>query len=93
MDFNNIKLNDLVKICKDKGIKYSGKKKSELIEILDKINNIDNNNDYSVFKMSDQQINLNEQQIKIVKANIKENMRVIACAGSGKTTTIICRLK
>jgi hypothetical protein len=93
MNLNNIKLNELVKICKDKGIKYSGKKKSELIEILDKINNIDNNNDYSVFKMSDQQINLNEQQIKIVKANIKENMRVIACAGSGKTTTIICRLK
>jgi DNA helicase-2/ATP-dependent DNA helicase PcrA len=31
--------------------------------------------------------------MKIVRANKDENMRIIACAGSGKTTTIISRVR
>ncbi|KRX10425.1 P-loop containing nucleoside triphosphate hydrolase [Pseudocohnilembus persalinus] len=36
---------------------------------------------------------LNDQQLSIVNSNIDENQKILACAGSGKTTTIICRIK
>ena len=90
-EFGIMKLDQLQQICKEKNIKYNGKKKLELVNILINIKN--QSNDYCNFKIDDNEIKLNEQQVKIVKSNIEENMRIIACAGSGKTTTIICRLK
>ena len=33
------------------------------------------------------------EQIKIIKASLNHNLRVLAGAGSGKTTTIGCRIK
>ena len=85
-----LKLEELKDICKEKNIKYHNKKKSELINIL---LNMNTSKDYNNFLINENKINLNSQQQKIVTANLNENMRIIACAGSGKTTTIICRLK
>lgn len=47
----------------------------------------------NIFSFSNKKIILNEQQMKIVKEDIDKNMLIIACAGSGKTTTILCRIK
>lgn len=38
-------------------------------------------------------IKLDEYQRAVVNADSKKNIRIIACAGSGKTTTILCRIK
>ena len=38
-------------------------------------------------------ITLTDEQLDIVTANSESHYKVIACAGSGKTTTIICRIK
>jgi len=50
---------------------------------------------YSIFKFENSQstITLNQEQYDIVKSDINQHVRIIACAGSGKTTTIICRIK
>jgi DNA polymerase III epsilon subunit-like protein len=38
-------------------------------------------------------INLDKEQIRIVMSEPNQNQRIIAGAGSGKTTTILCRIK
>ncbi|KAL4504214.1 hypothetical protein ABPG72_021052 [Tetrahymena utriculariae] len=40
-----------------------------------------------------QDITLSEEQKKIIYSNIEEDQRILACAGSGKTTTLIYRIK
>nr|CAG4716687.1 unnamed protein product [Naegleria fowleri] len=46
-----------------------------------------------VFKMNDKQIlSLNDEQKKVVFESVDKNVLVLACAGSGKTTTILCRI-
>ncbi|KAL4459406.1 hypothetical protein ABPG74_018019 [Tetrahymena malaccensis] len=40
-----------------------------------------------------QNIKLSEQQKEIINSNIDEDQRILACAGSGKTTTLIYRIK
>jgi len=49
--------------------------------------------DYKKFTIDGKEIMLNDEQHNIVTSNLDENMRIIACAGSGKTTTIVCRIK
>jgi len=48
---------------------------------------------YREFTFSNRTIKLNDEQYRVVVAKPNQNIRVIACAGSGKTTTIICRIK
>ena len=55
--------------------------------------NINDNTQYQTMIFDKKEIKLNQQQFEIVTSNIENNIRIIACAGSGKTTTIICRLK
>ena len=45
------------------------------------------------FKFGDKLINLDEFQKKVILTDISKNLRIIACAGSGKTTTILCKIK
>ncbi len=45
------------------------------------------------FVFGEKIINLNKEQKEIIDADINNNMRIIACAGSGKTTTLVCRIK
>lgn len=45
------------------------------------------------FKFGDKIVKLNEQQLNVVYEDIYKNILIIACAGSGKTTTILCRIK
>lgn len=71
-------------------------KKAELIKNLEAIENYSNtieNHDYKTFKFSNKTIILDDDQYKIVTAGKYQNMRIVSCAGSGKTTTIICRIK
>jgi superfamily I DNA/RNA helicase len=51
------------------------------------------NYDYHKFKFDDKFVHLNDEQYAIVTADKLRNQRIIACAGSGKTTTILCRIK
>lgn len=45
------------------------------------------------FKFGDKIVKLDKYQQKVIDADITKNLRIIACAGSGKTTTILCRIK
>jgi superfamily I DNA and RNA helicase len=56
------------------------------------ISNIEKSKDIE-FTINDKKINLDIYQKKIVYADIDKNLRIIACAGSGKTTTILCKIK
>ena len=49
--------------------------------------------DYHQFTFNGKAINISEDQYQIVTCPKNTNIRVLACAGSGKTTTIICRIK
>jgi hypothetical protein len=74
----------------------SGLKKAELYELLRKVKQYkikSEEDNYVEFNFGEQKIKLNDQQQDIVKAPLDQNCRIIACAGSGKTTTIVCRIK
>lgn len=45
------------------------------------------------FDFGSNKIKLDKFQYDVVSSELKQNIRIIACAGSGKTTTILCRLK
>ena len=47
----------------------------------------------SGFKFGNKEIFLNEEQQKVVEEDIESNIKIVASAGSGKTTTILCRIK
>lgn len=49
--------------------------------------------DYWKYKFGNDEIKINQEQYDIVTCNKKYNIRIIAAAGSGKTTTILCRIK
>jgi len=45
------------------------------------------------FHFGSREVKLNEDQYQVVIADFDKNICVIACAGSGKTTTVLCRIK
>ncbi|ARF08794.1 UvrD/REP helicase [Catovirus CTV1] len=83
------------KIAATKLAKVTGLKKAELINLEKKIDlYMSNKNDnYKDYIINDRKVGLNDEQFKIVTDDINKNIRILACAGSGKTTTIICRIK
>lgn len=85
---NRLKSENLVKIDP----KY---KKSDLVNISNSINQYKEtlkNCDYKTFNFGEL-ITVNDEQHQIITYDLVSNMRIIACAGSGKTTTIVCRIK
>lgn len=76
-------------------VKTSNRRKGDLIKDRDAIklylNEIKDN--YHEFKFKNKLISLNNEQYSIVTADMNRHMRIVACAGSGKTTTILCRVK
>ncbi len=70
--------------------------KPELIKLISGLKKyIQNKNtkENQIYIFGDNNINLDKEQIEIVHTNPDTNMRVIAGAGSGKTTTVLCRVK
>jgi DNA polymerase III epsilon subunit-like protein len=70
--------------------------KDELIKIAIGLNNYKKNqntnkNDKFIFR--DKEVKLNDEQKEIVFDDSNFHIRIIAGAGSGKTTTILCRIK
>ena len=66
-------------------------KKQELIDLANSLNKyVESKNKY-IF--NGKEIKLDNYQKKIVKVNPNNNIRIISGAGSGKTTTILCRIK
>ena len=57
--------------------------------------NIDNTNNTNInnFNFGDKKVKLDKHQEKLLHVPIDKHIRVIACAGSGKTTTILCKIK
>ena len=45
-----------------------------------------------ILEFSHGSVTLNEEQFKVVTSPISENQRILASAGSGKTTTITARI-
>jgi hypothetical protein len=73
----------------------SKKNKSELKELLDNVKKYKDSIDpeYKIFNFGDKKITLDEEQHQIVTYKGGNNIRVIACAGTGKSTSILCRCK
>lgn len=92
-----ITISDLKKQIDGTGlVSTNGLKKKELFSLLQLIKRYKINTescDYKTFTFSTTNISLNTEQEEIVKAPLDTNCRIIACAGSGKTTTIVCRIK
>lgn len=70
-------------------------KKDELVKILHAVKKYSSNKqtDFNNFSFGNKLVKLNNEQKLIVQAPLNQHNRIIACAGSGKTTTIICRIK
>ncbi|KAG2378728.1 hypothetical protein C9374_007876 [Naegleria lovaniensis] len=51
-----------------------------------------NEKSHLVFSDGKRQINLNDEQQRVVFESIDKNILVLACAGSGKTATVLCRI-
>src|SRR3990167_2421817 len=70
--------------------------KTELINITEGLKYYLNNKsttDNKKWNFKSGSINLDEEQHQIVISPLNQNKRIIAGAGSGKTTTILCRVK
>lgn len=70
--------------------------KNDLIKMvieLDRYKNRQNNCGNSTYIFGDNKVELNEEQKEIVYDESNYHIRIIAGAGSGKTTTILCRIK
>ena len=74
-------------------INISKLKKEELIETLTNIEKYKTKNDDKKFYFGDNMIELDENQYNFVVSKTDENKKIIAGAGSGKTTSILCRIK
>lgn len=77
---------------------YSGLNKKELQLLKYKIDDYQNlllqeDNDRYRYGDIKKTIKLTDEQYDIVIAPVNSHYKVIACAGSGKTTTILCRIK
>lgn len=90
-----IKQNEVHDIVPKKKITVTSSK----IEIIDskkdskKDSNKKSKTEGKGFKFGDKEIFLNEEQQKVVEEDINSNIKIVASAGSGKTTTILCRIK
>jgi superfamily I DNA/RNA helicase len=66
-------------------------KKDEIIKVGNIMKNYKKNE--KIFIFDDQEINLDDDQYTVVTSKPNQNIRILAGAGSGKTTTILCRVK
>ena len=89
--YDLIKTNELKPISPfiDGGISKLKKAEKELLKTA--LNTYNKNDREYIF--GDDIITLDDEQFEIVTANPNQNMRILAGAGSGKTTTILCRVK
>jgi DNA polymerase III epsilon subunit-like protein len=91
---------DIYKECKKFNDCIAGglstKSKDELYDFATKLDSYKiklSIDDYKTFNFGDNKIKLDEEQHQIVISNPNNHIRIIAGAGSGKTTTILCRIK
>lgn len=68
-------------------------RKKELFDLINKIKQNKNTFLTNSLTTEEDKIQLNQQQQQIINEDLDKNIRIIACAGSGKTTTIIYRFK
>ena len=76
-------------------IKVNVLKKNELVNLILTLREYmrNKNNEYKEFKFGKSIVKVDDHQHKIIVNDPYNNARIIACAGSGKTTTILCRIK
>ena len=70
--------------------------KGKLVDFINNLETYKNNittEDYKTFRFDQNVITLDEEQHQIVIGNTNTHVRIVAAAGSGKTTTILCRVK
>ena len=63
--------------------------RSDIVNLIDKMNSYK----AGIYIVGDKQITPDQEQYLIIEAPVNNNIRVIAGAGTGKTTTITCRIK
>src|SRR6266446_10888677 len=96
-NLNNKSVNELKQMLKkyDLVSNISTLKKEDLIKTLRAVKKYKDTKqtDYSQFMFGDKLVKLDKDQYQVVTADMKSNIRVVAASGSGKTSTIICRIK
>ena len=97
MNYANMNVDELKAQMKIHNLmQYSTMRKDELITSLNKIETYIKNKkdcDYRTFNFGDKQVRVNDEQYTVITAKIDENMRVLASAGVGKSTTLVCKIK
>jgi hypothetical protein len=77
-------------------VSHTGLNKHELLALEKQVilyNESKSITNYRKIMFGNTEVSLNDEQHKVVTEDICKNIRIVACAGSGKTTTIICRIK
>jgi DNA polymerase III epsilon subunit-like protein len=96
-NLNNKSVSELKQILKKYDLvnNISSLKKEDLIKTLRAVKKYKETKqvDYSQFTFGDKLVKLDNDQYQVVTADMKSNIRVISAAGSGKSSTVICRIK
>lgn len=94
-----MKVDELKKKIRETGLAtYSGLKKRELESLYARIRQYQsedktNPDRYKVVNFGCRTTKLTDDQVDIVTSDLKSHYKIVACAGSGKTTTIIYRIR
>lgn len=64
-------------------------KKEPTLSIIKQKNNVD----YHMFILGNKKLFTTKEQYDIITNDLQKNMLILSCAGSGKSTTMVCRIK
>jgi superfamily I DNA/RNA helicase len=97
MNYANMNVDELKAQMKIHNLmQYSTMRKDELITSLNKIETYLQNSkncDYRTFNFGDKQIVVNDEQYAVITSKIEQHSSTLASAGSGKSSTMVCRIK
>jgi DNA polymerase III epsilon subunit-like protein len=87
IDLSHTSDNNKSQLVNDK--KEKDEKDRKISDYLTSLKNID----YHKFIFGNKEIVATDEQYQIITNDLKKDMLILACAGSGKSTTMVCRVK
>ena len=72
---------------------FSTLKKDEIINLIENLKKYKKNRHDRIYKFGNKEVITDDYQYSVITAPTEHHIRILAGAGSGKTTTILCRIK